>query len=104
EREAARQQLQDAEDERESLSEARRILELFELLAPQRHRFLRQQELEPLLGKAADSLTRLQHDEQTVQRRLAELQTQCAAANEQLRAAEQARQDAEPRLVQARRE
>ncbi|MCD1607195.1 SbcC/MukB-like Walker B domain-containing protein [Stutzerimonas kunmingensis] len=104
EHEAARQQLQDAEDERESLTEARRILDLFERLAPQRHRFLRQQELEPLLGKAADSLARLQHEEQAVQQRLAELQSQCSAASEQLRSAEHARQDAEPRLVQARRE
>jgi len=104
EREAACQQLQDAEDERESLTEARRILDLFERLAPHRHRFLRLQDLGPLLDKAADSLARLQHEEQAVQQRLAELQSQCSAASEQLRAAEQARQDAEPRLVQARRE
>ncbi|MGK9048402.1 AAA family ATPase [Stutzerimonas chloritidismutans] len=104
EREAARQQLQDAEDERESLAEARRILDLFERLAPQRHRFLRQHELEPLLGKAADSLTRLQHEAQSLQQRLDTLQSQCSAASEQLRSAEQARQDAEPRLAQARRE
>lgn len=104
ERETARQQLQDAEDERESLAEARRILGLFELLAPQRHRFLRQQELDPLLGKAAESLTRLQHEEQSLQQRLDSLQSQCAAASNDLRAAEQARQTAEPRLAQARRE
>ncbi|CEG53476.1 Nuclease SbcCD subunit C [Stutzerimonas xanthomarina] len=104
EREAARQQLQDADDERENLAEARRILDLFEQLAPQRHRFLRLQDLGPLLDKAADSLARLQHAEQAVQQRLAELQSQCSAASEQLRSAEQARQDAEPRLVQARRE
>lgn len=104
EREAACQQLQDAEDERENLAEARRILDLFEQLAPQRHRFLRLQDLGPLLDKAADSLARLQHEEQAVQQRLAELQSQCSAASEQLRSAEQARQDAEPRLVQARRE
>ena len=55
EREAACQQLQDAEDERENLAEARRILDLFEQLAPQRHRFLRLQDLGPLLDKAADS-------------------------------------------------
>ncbi|OOE15218.1 exonuclease SbcC [Stutzerimonas degradans] len=104
ERDAAQQQLQDAEDERENLTEARRILDLFEQLAPQRHRFLRLQDLGPLLDKAADSLARLQHEEQAVQQRLAELQSQCSAASEQLRSAEQARQDAEPRLVQARRE
>ncbi len=104
EREAARQQLQDAEGERESLTEARRILDLFERLAPQRHRFLRQQELEPLLGKAADSLARLQHEAQSLQQRLDTLQSECEAASNDLRAAEQARQDAEPRLVQARRE
>ncbi len=104
ERAAARQQLQDAEDEHESLGEARRILELFEQLAPQRHRFLRQQALDPLLGKAADSLARLQREEQSLQQRLAELQGQCDAAGNQLRSAEQARQAAEPRLVQARRE
>ncbi|MDI9750572.1 hypothetical protein, partial [Stutzerimonas stutzeri] len=57
--EAACQQLQDAEDERENLAEARRILDLFEQLAPQRHRFLRLQDLGPLLDKAADSLARL---------------------------------------------
>ncbi|WP_312171616.1 SbcC/MukB-like Walker B domain-containing protein [Stutzerimonas kunmingensis] len=104
EREAARQQLQDAEDERDNLNEARRILDLFELLAPQRHRFLRQQELEPLQDKAADSLTRLQHEEQSLQQRLAELQSLCEAAGGNLRSAEQARQTAEPRLTQARRE
>jgi len=104
EREAARQQLQDAEDERESLSEARRIFDLFERLAPQRHRFLRQHELKPLLGKAADSLSRLQHEAQSLQQRLDTLQSQCEAAGNDLRAAEQARQDAEPRLAQARRE
>ena len=104
ERETARQQLQDAEDERESLAEAQRILGLFELLAPQRHRFLRQQELDPLLGKAAESLTRLQHEEQSLQQRLDSLQSQCAAAGNDLHAAEQARQTAEPRLAQARRE
>ncbi|MCQ2048197.1 exonuclease SbcC [Stutzerimonas stutzeri] len=104
EREAARQQLQDAEGERESLTEARRILDLFERLAPQRHRFLRQQELEPLLGKAAESLTRLQHEAQSLQQRLDTLQRQCEAAGNDLRAAEQARQTAEPRLAQARRE
>ncbi len=104
EREAARQQLQDAEGERESLTEARRILDLFERLAPQRHRFLRQQELEPLLGKAADSLARLQHEAQSLQQRLDTLQSECEAAGNVLSAAEQARQDAEPRLVQARRE
>ena len=92
EREAACQQLQDAEDERENLAEARRILDLFEQLAPQRHRFLRLQDLGPLLDKAADSLARLQHEEQAVQQRLAELQSQCSAASEQLRSAEQARQ------------
>ncbi|WP_278348990.1 AAA family ATPase [Stutzerimonas kunmingensis] len=104
EREAARQQLQDAEDERESLTEARRILDLFERLAPQRHRFLRQQELEPLLGKAADSLARLQQEAQSLQQRLDTLQSECEAAGNDLRAAEQARQAAEPRLAQARRE
>jgi len=104
EREAARQQLQDTEDERESLTEARRILDLFERLAPQRHRFLRQQELEPLLGKAADSLARLQHEAQSLQQRLDTLQSQCEAAGNDLRAADQARQTAEPRLAQARRE
>jgi len=104
EREAARQQLQDAEGERESLTEARRILDLFERLAPQRHRFLRQQELEPLLDKAADSLARLQQEAQSLQQRLDTLQSECEAAGNDLRAAEQARQDAEPRLVQARRE
>ncbi|MEB2325817.1 MAG: AAA family ATPase [Pseudomonas sp.] len=104
ERETARQQLQGAEDERESLAEAQRILGLFELLAPQRHRFLRQQELDPLLGKAAESLTRLQLEEQSLQQRLDSLQSQCAAAGNDLHAAEQARQTAEPRLAQARRE
>jgi len=104
EREAACQQLQDAEDKRENLAEARRILDLFEQLAPQRHRFLRLQDLGPLLDKATDSLARLQHEEQAVQQRLAELQGQYRAASAQLRSAEQARQDAEPRLVLARRE
>ena len=104
EHDAAQQQLRNAEDERENLAEARRILDLFEQLAPQRHRFLRRQDLGPLLDTAAASLARLQHEEQAVQQRLAELQRQSSAAGAQLRSAEQARQDAEPRLAQARRE
>ncbi|HJE29001.1 MAG TPA: AAA family ATPase, partial [Pseudomonas nitrititolerans] len=45
ERDTAQAQLQEAEAEQESLADARRILALFEQLAPQRHRFIRQDEL-----------------------------------------------------------
>lgn len=104
ERDKARQQLSDAETEHEKLADARRILALFELLAPQRHRFLREQELAPLLAKVEENLARHGREHSAVQQRLDELEQLCKTASEALKAAEQALKSAEPQLLQARRE
>lgn len=104
ERDSARQQLSDAETEQENLADARRILGLFELLAPQRHRFLREQELVPLLAKVEENLARHAREHSAVQQRLDELEQLCKTSTEALKAAEQALKTAEPRLAQARRE
>ena len=101
---SARQQLTDAETEHENLADARRILGLFELLAPQRHRFLREGELAPLLAKVEENLARHGREHSTVQQRLDELEQLCKASTEALKAAEQALKSAEPQLAQARRE
>ncbi len=102
--ETARQQLSDAESEHENLADARRILGLFELLAPQRHRFIREQALAPLLAKVEDNLARHGREHSAVQQRLDELEQLCKTSTDALKAAEQALKSAEPRLVQARRE
>ena len=102
--ETARQQLSDAESEHENLADARRILGLFELLAPQRHRFIREQELAPLLAKVEENLARHGREHSAVQQRLDELEQLCKTSTDALKAAEQALKSAEPRLVQARRE
>ncbi len=104
ERDNARQQLAEAEAEQQSLAEARRILALFEQLAPQRHRFMRERELAPLLAKVDETLARHGHEHAAVQQRLDELEQACRAATEALKAAEQSLKKAEPRLAQARRE
>ena len=103
-RSAARTQLQEAEDEHERLADARRILALFEQLAPQRHRFIRASELTPLLAKTDETLVRHEREQAEVQRRLDELEQACRAAKEALEAAEQALKSAVPALAQARRE
>ncbi|MBA1280189.1 MULTISPECIES: AAA family ATPase [Pseudomonadaceae] len=100
----ARAQLQEAEDEQERLADARRILALFEQLAPQRHRFIRASELPSLLAKTDETLARHDREHAEVQRRLAELEQTCRAATETLEAAEQGLKSAEPALAQARRE
>ncbi|MGE6662788.1 AAA family ATPase [Pseudomonas sp. NPDC077408] len=102
--ETARQQLTDAESEHENLADARRILGLFELLAPQRHRFIREQELAPLLAKVEENLARHGREHSAVQQRLDELEHLCKTSTDALKAAEQALKSAEPRLIQARRE
>ena len=104
ERDSARQQLSDAETEHENLADARRILGLFELLAPQRHRFIRELELAPLLAKVEENLARHAREHSAVQQRLDELEQLCKTSTDALKAAEQALKSAEPRLVQARRE
>lgn len=104
ERDGARDQLTEAETERENLADARRILGLFEQLAPQRHRFLRATELEPLLAKVEQNLTRHARDHAAVQSRLQELEHACQATTKSLNTAEQAIKTAEPALAQARRE
>ncbi|NKQ10109.1 AAA family ATPase [Pseudomonas sp. SST3] len=104
ERDNARQQLTEAETEFEDLADARRILGLFELLAPQRHRFIRESELAPQLTKVEENLARHQREHSVVQRRLDELEQLCHASTGALKAAEQALKAAEPQLAQARRE
>lgn len=101
---SAKQQLTDAETEHENLADARRILALFELLAPQRHRFLREQALTPLLTKVEENLARHAREHSAVQQRLDELEQLCNRSAEALKTAEQALKAAEPRLMQARRE
>ncbi len=102
--ETARQQLTDAETEHENLADARRILGLFELLAPQRHRFIREHALAPLLAKVEENLARHGREHSAVQQRLDELEHLCKTSTEALGASEQALKAAEPHLVQARRE
>ncbi|AHL76774.1 chromosome segregation protein SMC [Stutzerimonas stutzeri] len=104
ERDKARQQLADAETEHENLADARRILALFELLAPQRHRFLREQALAPLLAKVEENLARHGREHSAVQQRLDELEQLCKRSTDALKAAEQTLKSAEPQLAQARRE
>ncbi len=104
ERDSAREHLAATEQERDDLADARRILELFEQLAAQRHRFVRARELPPLLEKIEQTLARHQREHSAVEQRLAVLTQQCQAATEALRAAEQALKAAEPALANARRE
>lgn len=104
ERAAAQAQLQEAEAEHENLADARRILALFEQLAPQRHRFIRQAELQQLLAKADETLAQQRIAADRLQNRLTSLEQECQHASAQLKIAEQAQRDAEPRLAQARRE
>ena len=104
ERDSAREHLAITEQEREGLADARRILALFEQLAPERHRFVRARELPPLLEKVEQTLARHQREHNAVEQRLTALAQQCRDATEALRAAEQALKAAEPALINARRE
>ncbi|WP_313086810.1 AAA family ATPase [Pseudomonas sp.] len=104
ERDTARQQLAKAEEDQADLAEARRILGLFEQLAPQRHRFIRERDLTPMVAKLEAALARHVHEHAAVQRRLETLEQTCRAATEALNAAERGLQAAEPRLAAARRE
>jgi exonuclease SbcC len=104
ERDNARQQLADAEDEQKNLADARRILGLFEQLAPQRHRFIRERELTPLQAKVEETLERHAREHTAVQQRLDELEQACRASTEALKAAELTLKIAEPGLANARRE
>lgn len=104
ERDKARHQLAEAEAEQEGLADARRILGLFEQLAPQRHRFLRERELAPLLAKVDETLARHGREHAAVQERLGELEQACQTSTEALKAAEQAIRTAEPVLSRARSE
>ncbi len=104
ERDAAQRQLVAAEEEQENLADARRILGLFEQLAPQRHRFVRERDLAPLLTKVEATLARHAQDHAAVQQRLATLEQACQTATEALSTAEQGLKAAEPRLAAARRE
>ena len=104
EREAAKQQLAEAEEEQENLADARRILGLFEQLAPQRHRFIRERELAPLVAKVEATLARHAREHAAVQQRLETLEQACRASTEALKAAEHGLKAAEPRLAAARRE
>ncbi|MBU0811826.1 MAG: AAA family ATPase [Gammaproteobacteria bacterium] len=104
ERDAAKQQLAEAEEEQENLADARRILGLFEQLAPQRHRFIRERELAPLVAKVEETLARHAREHAAVQQRLETLEQACRASTEALKAAEHGLKEAEPRLAAARRE
>ena len=104
ERDAAKRQLAEAEEEQENLADARRILGLFEQLAPQRHRFIRERELGPLVAKVEETLARHAREHAAVQQRFETLEQACRASTEALKAAEHGLKEAEPRLAAARRE
>ncbi|MCH2342160.1 AAA family ATPase [Pseudomonas sp. NPDC047963] len=104
ERDAAQRQLSEAEEEQQNLADARRILGLFEQLAPQRHRFIRERELGPLVAKVEETLARHAREHAAVQKRLETLEQACRASTEALKAAEHGLKAAEPRLAVARRE
>ncbi|MBK3847635.1 AAA family ATPase [Stutzerimonas xanthomarina] len=104
ERDAAKRQLAEAEEEQENLADARRILGLFEQLAPQRHRFIRERELAPLVAKVEETLARHAREHAAVQQRFETLEQACRASTEALKAAEHGLKEAEPRLAAARRE
>lgn len=101
EQQSAQQQLDTAHATQASLAGERQTLALLEQLAPERHRFARQAELEPLLASAATDLQHHARQQQALLLRLDELAAaaqQCASAQT---AAEQARQQAEAPLRQA---
>ena len=104
ERDAAQAQLLEAEAEHEKLADARRILALFEQLAPQRHRFIRQTELQQMLAGAEETLIRHQTAGVRLQEQLGSFELKHLQAMTQLQTAEQAQREAAPRLAQARRE
>ncbi|WP_407295163.1 AAA family ATPase [Stutzerimonas zhaodongensis] len=104
ERDNARRQLAEAEEEQANLADARRILGLFEQLAPQRHRFIRARDLTPLVAKIEATLARHAREHAAVHKQLETLEQACQAATEALKAAEQGLKAAEPRLAAARRE
>ncbi|MFC3607878.1 AAA family ATPase [Stutzerimonas tarimensis] len=104
ERETAAGQLSEAEAAGASLAEARRILTLSDQLAPQRHRFVRQRELGPLIEQASQTLRRGQAEQASLETRRAVLQQRCEEAGLALQSAEQHTRDAAPALAQARRE
>ena len=104
ERDGAQAQLHEAEAEHEKLADARRILALFEKLAPQRHRFIRQNDLLQQLARTEETLARHRTAGERLQVQLESLEQSHQQATTQLQAAEQAQRDAEPRLAQARRE
>ncbi|KJH80103.1 AAA family ATPase [Stutzerimonas stutzeri] len=104
ERDNARRQLAEAEEEQQNLADARRILGLFDQLAPQRHRFIRERELAPLLAKVDETLARHQREHTDVERRVGQLEEACRASTEALKTAEQQHKAAEPGLARARRE
>jgi len=104
ERDAAQRQLSEAEEEQQKLADARRILGLFEQLAPQRHRFIRERELAPLVAKVEATLARHASEHAAMQQRLETLEQACRASTEALKAAEHGLKAAEPRLAAARRE
>ncbi|CDZ95766.1 AAA family ATPase [Pseudomonas saudiphocaensis] len=104
ERDGTQAQLQEAEAEHEKLADARRILALFEQLAPKRHRFIRQNELPQLLTGVEETLARHQAAGERLQEQLGSLELKQQQATTQLHTAEQAQREAEPRLAQARRD
>ena len=104
ERDSARRQLAEAEQEQQKLADARRILGLFEQLAPQRHRFIRERDLTPLVAKVEATLARHAREHAAVQKHLETLEQTCRAATEALKVAEHGLKAAEPRLAAARRE
>lgn len=104
ERDQAQVQLQQAESTYERLAADRHTLALFEQLAPQRHRFSRRNELQQQLTKTDEVLVRLDSAVQQLRSRLISLEEARELAHLQLQSADQARREAEPRIIQARRD
>lgn len=102
--ETAMGQLTQAEAEHQALAETRQTLALLEELAPQRHRFARLAELEPRLSEQSALMARQQQQQSDLQQHLLALDTCCNQARTALATAEQTRQQATPRLEQAREE
>ncbi|WP_455230827.1 AAA family ATPase [Geopseudomonas aromaticivorans] len=104
EQQMAQTQLDAARAEHDGLAGERQTLALLEQLAPERHRFIRQGEMGPLLAELTASLEAHGAQQQALQERLSELESASAAAAAQLQAAENARQQAAPLLAQAHKE
>jgi exonuclease SbcC len=101
EQQSAQEQLQQAEQAWQQLSEARNNLNRLEQLAPQRHLFIRRDELQRALAPLATQIARQQQAAEGLHTRQAELERARHAAQHALEQALTAQQAAAPDLRQA---